>query len=106
MARATSASRPIGARIRSGPTPPSTGIAVTIPEQGRGLSLEARHAGEHAVELLQRFTNADALPVDPLFADRTLVPPGALLNPRNGPADPPAGLEEAQQEHGVAQVGE
>src|SRR6185437_8929247 len=105
MPAMTFASRPTGASTRIGPAASSVGIRPRLEKRGSRAG-EGGNAGQHALELRQHRTHAQALAVDKELPDRRFVSSGALLHHRKRAADAPARLEEAQQQHRVGEVGE
>src|SRR3954453_10264681 len=104
MVAATAASRPVGARIRTGPLLSSIPIASL--QESHVLTLVGWNPGQDPAELDQTFTHTHPPAVDPEFPDRVLVRAGPLFDHRRGASDLPTGLEEAQQQNGVAEVGQ
>src|SRR3954453_344693 len=104
MVAATAASRPDGARIRTGTCLSS--IALASPHESSGLTLVGRDPGQNPPELDQTLTHPHTPAVDPELPDRVLVRAGPLFNDRHSASDLPTGLEEAQQQDSVAEVGQ
>src|SRR5689334_15490684 len=102
MAAATAASRPEGARIRTGAA--CLSVTATSPHKSSALTLVGRNPGQHAAEFDQTLTHAYTAAVDGELPDRVLVRAGPLLDHRRRAPDLPTSLEEAQQQNGVAEV--
>src|SRR3954453_17319364 len=102
MVAATAASRPVGARIRTGTCLSS--ITIASLQESHVLTLVGWNPGQDPAELDQTFTHPHTTIADPEFPDRVLVRAGPLLDDRRGAADLPAGLKETQQQNGVAEV--
>ena len=66
---------------------------------------EAGHAAQHALEIVQRRADREAVAADPVLADGGFVRAGALLDDRDRAAHLPHRLEVAQQDHRVGEVG-
>src|SRR4051812_27630219 len=99
---ATAASRPDGARIRTGAV--CSSIALASPHESGISTFIGRHPGQNSAELDQPFTHPHTTAVDRELPDRVLVRAGPLLDHRGSTSDLPTGLEEAQQQNGVAEV--
>src|SRR3954451_2294024 len=103
----TPASRPAGARTRIAPLDcSSTADTADRLKKGSARSGIARNASQDALEFLERWTDAEPTIVDAILADRVFVPPGPLLEHRDGATQRTAGLEETEQQHGIAKIGQ
>src|SRR5690349_13389925 len=102
MVAATAASRPEGARIRTGAA--CLSVTATSPHESSALTLVGRNPGQNPAELDQTLTHPHTTAVDAELPDRVLVRAGPLLDDRGRAPDLPSGLEEAQQQNGVAEV--
>ena len=69
-------------------------------------ALVGRNPGQNPAERDQTLTHPYAAAPDPELPDRVLVQAGALLDHRGGAPDLPTRLEEAQQQDGVAEIGQ
>src|SRR5215207_8416692 len=101
---ATAASRPEGARIRTGAGCSFIALA-SLHESGIPTFIR-RNPGQDPAELDQPFTHTHATAVDREFPDRVLVRAGPLLDHRRSTSDLSTGFKEAQQQNGVAEVGQ
>src|SRR5689334_7729980 len=103
MAAATAASRPEGARIRTGAA--CLSVTATSSHQSSVLTLIGRDPGQNPAELDETLTHAHTTAVNAEFPNGVLVRAGPLLDHRGSAPDLPARLEEPQQQNGVAEVG-
>src|SRR5215207_10020424 len=104
IAAATAASRPEGARIRTGAV--CSSIALASPHESGIPTFIRWNPGQDPAELDQTLTHPHAAAVNPELPDRVLVRARPLLDHRGRAADLPTGLEEAQQQNGVTEVGQ
>src|SRR5215207_10187200 len=104
IAAATAASRPEGARIRTGAV--CSSIALAPLQKSSVLTLIRWNPGQDPAELDQTLTHPHTTAVNPELADRVLVRPGPLLDHRRSTSDLSTGFKEAQQQNGVAEVGQ
>src|SRR3954447_21423943 len=96
VARASSASRPVGARTST--RSPRSSASVTMFHQPFAEAPIHRDAGQHADELFQRCAELDAR-AEAQLADCALMAAAAILDGGDRLADLPIRFEVAQQDH-------
>src|SRR5581483_2344311 len=74
--------------------------------QRLGFSSIHRNATQDALETFECITENQSAICDLELADRILMRARALLDDRNGSADPALGFEIAQQDHAVGEIGD
>src|SRR5262249_22061476 len=81
ISEASGASRPVGARMRMRSLPCSaSALGMALSQQSSVSAAVRRHAGQHALESLERFTEVQSGRSNTKLADGALVDAGAFLD--------------------------
>src|SRR3954447_25742982 len=107
--QASTASRPVGASTSTRASRPSRSGGIGLPlrvHQWLGSSQVLEMSGEHSLEFPQLPPDARPFRGDAQLAHGALVGTRAALDQRDGLAHLAEGLEVAQQDHRIGQVGE
>src|SRR5512135_2169609 len=104
--RAATASRLVGARrrIRSSSVAADSSLIVGPRKRTIRLAVDGR-PGEHPLEIGERLPDRDATTVEPQLPDGPLVPAAPLLHDRDGLPHLAHGLEVAEKDDSVREVG-